>query len=75
MDDCFTGIVECEFVDAGGRLHTFLEKVKTIVELEERARAYEHEAESQPDRARILEHHAEVCREWIAALRSGHWKS
>jgi hypothetical protein len=47
----------------------------TIAELEQKVRAYEEEAQSQPDRASILKHYAEVCREWIAALRSGHWKS
>jgi len=51
----------------------------TIAELEQKARAYEGEAnslaKSQPNRTSALMHNAEVCREWIEALRSGHWKS
>jgi hypothetical protein len=47
----------------------------TIAELEQKARAKEEEAQSQPNRASMLKRHAEEYRESIAALRSGHWKS
>jgi hypothetical protein len=47
----------------------------TMADLEEKARAYEEQAKSQPNRASLLMHDAELCREWIAALRNGHWKS
>ena len=48
---------------------------ETIAELEKKALAYEEQARSQPNQENAQLHEAEVCREWIAALRSGHWKS
>ena len=48
---------------------------ETIEELEKKAVAYEEQARSQPNQENVLLHKAGVCREWIAALKSGHWKS
>lgn len=52
----------------------------TIAELEKKARECENECEerskTQPDRiADALRNDAKVYREWIAALKDGHWRS
>jgi hypothetical protein len=52
----------------------------TIADLETKARECEHEYEerskTKPDRiAAALRHNAQEYREWIAALKNGHWRS
>jgi hypothetical protein len=48
----------------------------TIAELEKKAAEYEEKAKTAPDGiATRLREKAKFCGEWIAALKSGKWKS
>lgn len=47
----------------------------TISRLEKEAIGYEQEAALKPKRAVAVLRAAVTCREWIAALRNGHWPS
>jgi hypothetical protein len=48
----------------------------TTAELEKKASEYEEEAQRQPDPISAqLREKAKLCREWIAALKSGKWTS
>jgi len=47
----------------------------TIAEAERKAKGCEDRAKSEPDRADVLLRHAATYREWIEALKHGHWKS
>jgi hypothetical protein len=46
----------------------------TIAEMERKAEACEDRAKSEPHRADVLLHHAATYREWITALKHGHWR-
>jgi hypothetical protein len=48
----------------------------TIAELEKKARDYEEQAKIEPrPNCRKLREKANLCREWITALKSGQWTS
>lgn len=47
----------------------------TIVEMEQKARTCEDRAKLEPNRADVLLRHAANYREWIEALKHGHWRS
>jgi hypothetical protein len=48
----------------------------TIAELEKKGCEYEEKAELEPDPiATRLRETAKLCRDWIAALKSGKWTS
>jgi len=47
----------------------------TITETERKAKACEDRAKSEPNRADALLREAASYREWIAALKHGHWRS
>jgi hypothetical protein len=47
----------------------------TIAEMEREVKACEDRATTEPNRADALLHKAASYREWIAALKHGHWKS
>lgn len=47
----------------------------TIAELEKKVSVYEEGAKLVPKRADLLLRNAATCREWIVALRTGHWRS
>ncbi len=47
----------------------------TIAELEKKVAEYEQKLKTEPDRTAVaLKYKASVYREWIAALKGGHWK-